>query len=125
MEACLYARSGRTHGGNLLPVAERKLQKIGRTEQTAAYAARPISRVALREVLFEGLEDVVAFSKTFELFERTPDGPIIARFEDGSSAEGDLLVGADGASSRVRRQLLPDAQRIDTGVGRGFRQTSA
>jgi len=96
----------------------RRLLSVGlpSTEQTAAYAARPISRVALREILFDGLEDVVVFGKTFESFEKTRDGPIIARFEDGSSAEGDLLVGADGASSRVRRQLLPDAQRIDTGV---------
>jgi 2-polyprenyl-6-methoxyphenol hydroxylase-like FAD-dependent oxidoreductase len=46
----------------------RRLLSVGlpSTEQTAVYAARPISRVALREVLFEGLEDVVAFSKTFD-----------------------------------------------------------
>jgi 2-polyprenyl-6-methoxyphenol hydroxylase-like FAD-dependent oxidoreductase len=84
--------------------------------QTAPYAARPISRIALRKVLFEGLEDVVAFGKTFTSYEKTPGDQIIVRFEDGSSAHGDLLVGADGASSRVRHQLLPNAQRIDTGV---------
>jgi 2-polyprenyl-6-methoxyphenol hydroxylase-like FAD-dependent oxidoreductase len=86
------------------------------TEQTAPDAPRPISRVALRRILAEGLEEVVAFGKTFESFETMQDGSVIARFEDGSSAEGNVLVGADGAASRVRRQLLPDAQRIDTGV---------
>src|SRR5262249_14429925 len=39
-----------------------------------------------------------------------------AFFEDGSSADGDVLVAADGGNSRVRKQFLPGAQRIDTGI---------
>ena len=90
--------------------------EVPNTEQTDSYAARPISRVALRQILAECLEDTVTFGKTFQSFEQTQGGPIVARFEDGSSAEGDVLVGADGAASRVRRQLLPDAQRMETGI---------
>lgn len=86
------------------------------TDQSAPDAVRPISRTALRQILLEGVEDVVAFGKTFESFGTASEGRVTARFEDGSSAEGDVLVGADGASSRVRRHLLPQAQRIDTGL---------
>jgi 2-polyprenyl-6-methoxyphenol hydroxylase-like FAD-dependent oxidoreductase len=86
------------------------------TDQSAPDAARPISRIALRQILLEGLEDVVVFGKTFAAFETSADGKMIARFEDGSTAEGDVVVGADGAGSHVRRQLLPDAQRIDIGL---------
>jgi 2-polyprenyl-6-methoxyphenol hydroxylase-like FAD-dependent oxidoreductase len=90
------------------------LVEVPNTELTDPYAARPISRVALRQILAEGLEDTVAYGKTFQSFEKTQGGEIVARFEDGSSTEGDVLVGADGAASRVRRPLLPDAKRVDT-----------
>jgi 2-polyprenyl-6-methoxyphenol hydroxylase-like FAD-dependent oxidoreductase len=75
--------------------------------------------VTLRGVLLAGLEGVVHFDKEFVGYERD-GGKVTARFADGTSATGDVLVGADGARSRVRRQLLPGARTIDTpgfGVG--------
>jgi 2-polyprenyl-6-methoxyphenol hydroxylase-like FAD-dependent oxidoreductase len=72
--------------------------------------------MALRAVLLDGLGPIVHFGKKFAAFEDAPDGGVIARFADGSTAVGDVLVGADGASSPVRGQLLPRAQRVDTGI---------
>jgi salicylate hydroxylase len=77
---------------------------------------RSVSRISLRQVLLSGLEDVVHFGKTFMRYEEVPTGRIVAHFEDGTAAEGDVLVAADGGGSRVRRQFLPHAERIDTGV---------
>jgi salicylate hydroxylase len=74
------------------------------------------SRITLRQVLLSGLDDVVHFGKTFARYEQRSDGCVTAHFEDGTIAEGDILVAADGGGSRVRHQLLPHAQRIDTGV---------
>jgi 2-polyprenyl-6-methoxyphenol hydroxylase-like FAD-dependent oxidoreductase len=37
------------------------------------------------------------------------DGQVVARFEDGSEAAGDLLVGADGVHSRTRQAIDPAA----------------
>ncbi|NUR69635.1 MAG: FAD-dependent monooxygenase [Hamadaea sp.] len=75
-----------------------------------------VSRISLRQVLLSGLDDVLHLGKTFTRYETTADGRVRAYFEDGASATADLLVGADGANSRVRGQLLPHATRIDTGV---------
>jgi salicylate hydroxylase len=77
---------------------------------------RSVSRITLRQILLSGLDGVVHFGKTFMRYEERPDGRVVAHFEDGTSAEGDVLVAADGGGSRVRRQFLPQAQRIDTGI---------
>ena len=85
-------------------------------DPAAPQSVRPVSRIALRQILLDGLAGVVSFDKAFVSFEDAPAGRITAHFTDGSQASGDLLVGADGAGSRVRGQLLPQAQRIDTGI---------
>jgi len=75
---------------------------------------RSVSRITLRQVLMAELPGL-HLGKTFMRYETRGDR-VVAQFEDGTSAEGDILVAADGAGSRVRRQLLPDAPLIDTGV---------
>jgi 2-polyprenyl-6-methoxyphenol hydroxylase-like FAD-dependent oxidoreductase len=77
---------------------------------------KSVSRMTLRQVLLTGLEDVVHFDKKFARYESGPDGRVTAQFEDGSSATGDLLVAADGAGSRVRKQYLPHARLVETGI---------
>jgi 2-polyprenyl-6-methoxyphenol hydroxylase-like FAD-dependent oxidoreductase len=76
----------------------------------------PVSRVVLRRILSEELDGAIHYGKKFVVFEDAPQGGVTARFEDGTSTIGDVLIGADGASSRVRGQLLPSAERVDTGI---------
>jgi len=46
------------------------------------------------------------------------DGTVLARFADGTEAEGDVLIGADGAHSATRAILDPRAPRPrETGMG--------
>jgi 2-polyprenyl-6-methoxyphenol hydroxylase-like FAD-dependent oxidoreductase len=67
------------------------------------------NRLTLREIMLTGLGAIVRFGAAFERYTQEPDGRIRAHFADGTSAVGDLLVGADGTRSAVRRQLLPDS----------------
>ncbi|MFF4414608.1 FAD-dependent oxidoreductase [Streptosporangium sp. NPDC001559] len=75
-----------------------------------------ISRVTLRELLLTGLSDVVRFDRTYERYTREPDGTVTLHFADGTTENADVVVAADGGNSRVRKQYLPHAQRIDTGI---------
>lgn len=72
-----------------------------------------VSRTVLRNLLLAGMDDVVRLGKRFERYECHGD-TVTAYFDDGTSAAGDVLVGADGASSLVRQQYLPDAHRVET-----------
>jgi 2-polyprenyl-6-methoxyphenol hydroxylase-like FAD-dependent oxidoreductase len=79
--------------------------------------SHPISRSGLRRLLLSGLEDVVTFERPVLGFEQSSDQHVVAHFADGGSVEGDVLVGADGSTSAVRKQLLPRARVVDSGVG--------
>lgn len=49
------------------------------------------------------------FSKAIKSFLEEKGG-VTARFEDGTSASGDLLIGADGLRSAVRTQMFPEVE---------------
>ena len=51
----------------------------------------------------------IRFGKRLESVETLSGSGVSARFEDGTEAHGDLLVGCDGIRSRTRQEILPDA----------------
>ncbi|RZQ63103.1 FAD-dependent oxidoreductase [Amycolatopsis suaedae] len=74
---------------------------------------KSVSRVTLKQVLRTDVDDILHFGKFFSHYSHTGDGRVVAHFEDGTSATGDVLVAADGTRSRVRAQYLPHAELDD------------
>lgn len=60
-----------------------------------------VDRITLRHVLLAGLNDVVHFGHRLVRHEVQPGG-VVACFDNGAVAEGDVLVAADGANSCIR-----------------------
>ncbi|KAH7564415.1 hypothetical protein BM1_01462 [Bipolaris maydis] len=74
--------------------------------------AREINIRKLRVLLAERLN--VQYGKSFCHYDLKDQGGVKVYFEDGSTDEGDLLVGIDGAMSKVRRCLLPKEGNMET-----------
>ncbi|MGV4792355.1 FAD-dependent monooxygenase [Rhizobium sp. F40D2] len=89
---------------------------IGDAAANTLDGEKNVVRKTLRRVLLRGLEDHVSFGKALQGYTRNADGSVTACFQDGSLATGDVLVGADGTNSAVRRQYLPQARLEDTGI---------
>lgn len=70
--------------------------------------SRPeIDRGPLRKILLESLaEDTVIWDSQFAGMERSGEGWIL-RFKNGTTAYADLVVGADGANSKIRPFITP------------------
>ena len=74
-----------------------------------------VNRRTLRQIMAVGLDEALHFDRRAVGFEADENG-VRLLFGDGSSATGDVLVGADGIHSRMRRQLLPDVPMFDGGT---------
>ena len=109
----------------------RVLNEQRRTGSADPYAPATLStsvnRQTLREVLAAGLDGRLVFGCELTGYELTggQDGladhgdgrdGVRLHFADGRQAEADLLVGADGVGSAVRREYLPAAAPADTGT---------
>lgn len=106
-----------THPGDLVAGFDSSLTK---TFEQAFPGAGPetvsaIDRYAFRRALMTGLDDVLVFGKQFTSYAEKA-GRVEITFDDGSTETADVLVGADGVGSRVRAQLVPDFEVIDSGI---------
>jgi len=79
-----------------------------------------ITRADLHRVLLDRARDEgvpIHFDKGFVSLRDIPGEPVVTQFSDGSSAEGDFVIGADGIRSQVRRSIMPTAPKpVYTGM---------
>ncbi|MEV5504422.1 FAD-dependent monooxygenase [Nonomuraea fuscirosea] len=71
-----------------------------------------VSRTVKRADLYRflrGHDLRIEYGKRLTAAAHTPGGGVLATFADGAMAEADLLIGADGLRSAVRRLIDPDA----------------
>jgi 2-polyprenyl-6-methoxyphenol hydroxylase-like FAD-dependent oxidoreductase len=99
----------------------KRLGSINRDlERRFGQPAVNVSRATLNEMLIDKAWCACVslyFDKRLIKIEDRGDQPIVAYFADGTTAEGDFLIGADGIHSITRRQVVPDGPRpFDTGL---------
>ncbi|MCJ1310402.1 hypothetical protein MMC25_004066 [Agyrium rufum] len=82
--------------------AEMVAVRLGQDEKGNDISLR-VNRIKFRNWLATDID--VTWNKQFTHYEEKEDR-VVVHFMDGTSAEGDILVGADGISSKVRAQLL-------------------
>ncbi|WP_125645830.1 NAD(P)/FAD-dependent oxidoreductase [Nonomuraea sp. WAC 01424] len=87
--------------------------------------ARAFDRQVLRQILLGDLDGRVAFGKRLTSCTEAADGTVTAFFSDGTQATGDVLVGADGGNSAVRRRLVPEVELVDAGLCGAMGRTPA
>lgn len=80
------------------------------------YGARGlvIKRAVLQDVLRGEAERqgiLICYNKKLKGVEMLGAGGVVAHFWDGTSAQGDLLIGCDGLHSRTRQLVFPESPR--------------
>ena len=104
-----YSQSGAPLGS----VNRNMAQRFG---QPAVSMRRAMLNEAIVDKAWSSCVEVY-FEKRLARIEDRPDRPIVAHFTDGTSAEGDFLIGADGMHSAVRSHVVPDGPTpCDTGL---------
>src|SRR5262245_34171163 len=118
-------RAGKTGAFVVLDAGARELTRFRfdlDDRERRGYITGQVDRGVLRQALLAGLEGHTYFGRTFAGYEERPDG-VTAHFDDGSAATADILIGADGVHSRVRRQRIPEAEPCHTGIAGVFSRT--
>jgi len=81
---------------------------LGRSGFGVTIRRAAFQRILLEETARRGV--AIAYGKRLSRIENRADA-VVAHFDDGTSAEGDVLLAADGVHSRVRGLILPSHAR--------------
>jgi len=93
---------------DLAPLSDMDQQCV---KDTFGYTTISIHRAALLHVLLDKIPNhKITLGKSFLKYETLKAAKIQVFFEDQSSYEFDLLLGADGIQSTVRKQLFPESK---------------
>lgn len=74
-----------------------------------------VPRARAVQVLANALRSPIRFNASYIDHEANAGEGAIVRFSDGSLVTTDLLIGADGARSRTREHVVPNAPSFETG----------
>ena len=74
-----------------------------------------VDRATLRQILLGGIGERLHYGKTLLRYHSHAEG-VTAYFADGTTAQGHVLVGADGIRSAVRSQRAPHCHTVDAGI---------
>ncbi|MFI1991561.1 FAD-dependent oxidoreductase [Actinoplanes sp. NPDC020271] len=104
--------------GDLVATFTQRLERVFAQEFPGIPASElsNVDRDTFRRGLLTGLDGRVVFGRTVSSYQWTDSGRVRVEFAGGGTDEGDLLVGADGVGSAVRRQLVPDSGPRDLGL---------
>ncbi|MEV0384927.1 NAD(P)/FAD-dependent oxidoreductase [Nonomuraea sp. NPDC050643] len=97
-------------------VADHRMRLLFAEPRPPSSETLMIGRIPLRRLLAYGLDDVLTFDATYTGHRAGPGGTVTAHFADGRTDRGDLLVGADGAGSRVAAALAGRPTTVPAGV---------
>jgi salicylate hydroxylase len=91
-------------------------QQLGMKPSPLGFSSHvTVNRHTLRQILSANLQNSIRFGHAATHATQSATSAKL-HFANGTSAEGDLIVSAEGIHSPLRMQLLPDAQILDLGM---------
>lgn len=105
-------------GGQRIEFSKGSGERLFTWDSAGARDQFSVSRWQFRQGLLQQTDGFLKVGKCFERYQEMPKGGVRVFFADGSVEECDLLVGADGWNSRIKKQLLPYAgvKEVDMAV---------
>lgn len=122
LPSSLSARSGRNGSFNLWSTDWESLLDVpvvSSEDGTPTATGMRIARAVLRRAMIDAVgdaDDEIVWDKPCSNVEALPGGRVRMDLADGAVDECDILVVADGASSRIRQQARPEDSLRFTGV---------